>query len=534
MEITAGAGGTVQFLRLRDGNWIVNRWAVRMPRIGAPDKQTRNGKVTYSASSAVVHAVHVTGGEVTRVSKRDTVLYEPTGNALRVQALTRDTLMKAAGAILSLQGSDYMGIADSMGRIVLRPVLEGRYHARLSTPLMDSLGAAPVERDIEVRSDTHVDSLQLPSARDVLQKACPADSLRHGEGLLRGTVRDEHARAVPQVAVTLTWQSGFGSSSVDQVTWRESTLGVLTDNRGGWRFCGVPRNVPLTVRVTSDSGDDSRKAHLEADEPMGAVDLIVRRGGGSSNAQSTVRALVELVVYGTGGGPLPGTTLVISPPNGGSRTVVTGESGRALIPDIVPGMLRVSAKRVGFKPGQVAVRVEAGRNTVPIMLSQAATPSLDTVRVVGGKRVSARLDEFETRYVNKSATASFSRDDIEKANPVDTWQLLSRVPSIKMMPSGANGGLFPVSNRGMKVRGEGGIVPCFMLVMIDGVIMSGDGDQFGNFDLMRLPPPDQIFGIEVFAGGTSMPLKYGGSSGGAGTSVMSPTKECGMIAIWTR
>jgi hypothetical protein len=522
--IAAGAGGTVQFLRLPDGNWLVSRWAVRMPRIGPPDKATRDfGKLIYSASNEVVHAVHVTGGEVTRVTRRDTVLYAPTGNALRVQAVARDTLVRAAGAILSLQGSDYMGIADSAGRIVLRPVLEGRYRARLSTPLMDSLGAAPVERDIEVRSDTHVDSLQLPSARDVLQKACPADSLRHGEGMLRGTVRDEHAQAMRQAAVTITWQD-FAKVG-DRLLMHEMTLGVLTDNGGRWRFCGVPRNATLTVRVTSDSGGDSRKALLEADQPMGAVDLVARRGGNAATGgQSTVRALVELVVYGTGGAPLPGTTLVVSAPGGATRTVVTGESGRALIPDVVPGTMRVSAKRIGFKPGQVAVRVEAGRNTVPILLSEAATPSLDTVRIVGGKRVSARLDEFETRYMNTLASASFNRADIEKVNPVDTWQMLSRVPSVRFIPSGKTGSLLAISSRAMKIDGSTlQAVPCFMSVMVDGLMMMGEID--GHFDLAHLPPPEDIHGIEVFAGAASIPPKYNGAGN---------DKMCGLIAIWTR
>src|ERR1019366_5900352 len=281
-----------------------------------------------------------------------------------------------------------------------------------------------------------------------------------------------HAQAMRQAAVTVTWQDAFANVS-DQIAWHEKTLGVLTDNGGKWRFCGVPRNVTLTVRVTSDSGGDARKALLEADQPMGAVDLVARRGSNADGAGAgTARALVELAVYGTGGAPLPGTTLVVSAPGGASRTVVTGESGRALIPDVVPGTMRVSAKRIGFKPGQVAVRVEAGRNTVPILLSEAATPSLDTVRIVGGKRVSARLDEFETRRLNHQATASFNRADIEKVNPVDTWQMLSRVPSVRLMPNGQNGGLFPMSGRGMKV-GRVAAVPWFIAVMVDGVMMRG-------------------------------------------------------------
>ncbi|MFI5245466.1 MAG: carboxypeptidase regulatory-like domain-containing protein, partial [Gemmatimonadales bacterium] len=235
------------------------------------------------------------------------------------------------------------------------------------------------------------------------------------------------------------------------------------------------------------------------------------------------RALVELLVFGPGGAPLPGATLELAAPGGATRTVVTGPAGRALIPDVAPGLLRVRARRIGFKPGQLAVTVEAGRNTVPILLSDAVTPSLDTVRIVGGKRVTARLDEFETRYMNKLATASFNRDDILKVNPVETWQMLSRVPSVKFIPFGKTGGLFPVSARGMMVN-MSGAMPCFMSVMVDGLLMQPDPPD-SAVDLRRLPAPDEIHGIEVFAGPANIPPQYNGAGG---------DKTCGLIAIWTR
>jgi hypothetical protein len=45
------------------------------------------------------------------------------------------------------------------------------------------------------------------------------------------------------------------------------------------------------------------------------------------------------------------------------------------------------------------------------------------------------------------------------------------------------------------------------------------------FDLRDLPPPQDIYGVEVFAGGSSIPVQYSGAGDG---------KLCGLIAIWTR
>src|SRR5439155_9972791 len=133
------------------------------------------------------------------------------------------------------------------------------------------LGVPPVERDVESVDGTHVDTLALPSSADLLLKACPRDSVRHGEGMLRGVTRTERAVPVPHAAVTVTWQSNVsivGMAGADRLAWSEQTLGSLTDDAGHWRICGVPRQVALVVRLVSDSGSDARKARLQADEPF--------------------------------------------------------------------------------------------------------------------------------------------------------------------------------------------------------------------------------------------------------------------------
>ena len=45
------------------------------------------------------------------------------------------------------------------------------------------------------------------------------------------------------------------------------------------------------------------------------------------------------------------------------------------------------------------------------------------------------------------------------------------------------------------------------------------------FDLRMLPPPEEVYGLEVFAGPSSIPPQYGGVGVG---------KWCGLIAVWTR
>lgn len=60
--------------------------------------------------------------------------------------------------------------------------------------------------------------------------------------------------------------------------------------------------------------------------------------------------------------------------------------------------------------------------------------------------------------------------------------------------------------------------PCVMRVVVDGLLQPSP-------DLRQLPPPDEIHGVEVFAGAASVPVQYAGIGEG---------KMCGLIAVWTR
>ncbi len=62
--------------------------------------------------------------------------------------------------------------------------------------------------------------------------------------------------------------------------------------------------------------------------------------------------------------------------------------------------------------------------------------------------------------------------------------------------------------------------------MVDGVMQTPAGfDHNGPVDLRLLPRPEEIHGVEVFAGAAMIPPQYGGVGSG---------KWCGMIAVWTR
>jgi hypothetical protein len=527
--LAANAGGRVEFLKLSSGNWIVSRWNVRMPQLESRRMADAPFQRTIMSTRPVLRAVQITGGEVTRVLRRDSLVYTAPGPVLAVQIVAPDTSIHASGATLTLEGTDYRGTADSAGRIRLTPVLAGRYRASVRTGLMDSLGMPAISGEVEARMMPRVDSLRLPSPRDVLLAACPRDSVSRGEGMLHGTVRDVRAYSIPNAAVVATWQANLsivGDVKTDHLRYTEKSLGTIADAGGGWRICGVPRETLVSVRVVSDSGGDLQRVKLTSD--FATLPLVVRRDVASANREVSAAmgtanrptALIEFSVVNEAGAPVPDASLEIRGANGDARTIVTGATGRALLPDAAPGTLTIRARRIGFKQGLIAATVEAGRNTVPIILSQTDAPTLDTVRVVGNQRLKGlgRLDGFEQRRVGSIGGHFITRQQIESQAPIYATDLLRRVLGVTLRDSA--GVTIAISGRGMKVSDIGGMlvpVPCTMRVAVDGTLKEA------GFDINSLSPND-IHGIEVYTPAT-VPPQFNGAKADS---------YCGLIMFWLR
>lgn len=507
-DVADAAGGHVEFQPLSGGGWIVSRWNLTMPRV---ERRTRvegtSGRRTIMTTSGLaVIGVEVAGGEVTRVTRRDSVVFVGNGARVTLQLVARDALVPAAGAIVSIDGTDYSGQADANGRVTIAPVLDGRYRAQASTPLMDSIGMPPLRIELESRRDAHVDSVSLPRAMDLLAFACPRDSLRTGDAMVHG-----HLGSIVRTPVAVV------------AHWTGAAAGTFTNEHGDWRICGVPRGEPLIVRAETDSAAAERRVELDASQPFANVELTIDRAPRvNASPLSAPRAMVEFIVTDVAGRSLRDAVLEIEPEGvGPTITLRTNSAGRALVPDAATGRLTIRARHVGFLPGRLIASVERGRNTVPIVLSTVMVPTLDTVRVVGGRRLAGlgRHDEFDSRRINSQSTVSFTRAQIQQRNPVDLWQMLTGIPSLRVVDSGA---VTVESNRSRDMNPDLTVKACYIAVMVDGQLRNPLG---GPFDLRLLPSPAEVYGVEVFAGPASIPLQYSGTGS---------QKWCGMIAVWTR
>jgi hypothetical protein len=381
--------------------------------------------------------------------------------------------------------------------------------------------------------------LDSAAAIALLHSTCPSASAPAGTGLLEGVVRDAETHPAGSVAVTIVWHGANDTHITDKRAAAAAlppALGTLSDSLGHWHICGAPLRTPLVVRAAGDDGFDEFAASLDDAHAVASVDFTLRTiasGGGSARAPQT-SAIVVFSVEDRNGNTLAGVTLEVTPAIGAPHKVVTDADGRAIVPALQPGRAKVNSLAIGYRPGEIFVPLDAGRNTVPMILDAVKIPTLATVRVIGDRTMLSRHQEFEARRAQHLTTVSITADDIDKRNPIETWQMLTNVASMRVTQGAGMAGVYAMSNREQPVvrnlngAGGGASVPCWYRVMIDNVLLP---DAQPDLSLV-LPNPHEVHGIEVFAGLATIPVQYNQRVTDAQGNTRSNT--CGLIVVWTK
>jgi hypothetical protein len=380
--------------------------------------------------------------------------------------------------------------------------------------------------------------LDSAAASALLHSTCASAAAPAGTGMLQGVVRDAETHPAGAVAVTIVWHAADDTHGTGKRTAAgfAPALGTLSDSAGHWHICGAPLRTPLVVRAAGDDGFDEFASSLDDAHSVASVDFALRTMafGGSAGRTQQTSAIVVFSVEDRNGFTLAGVTIEVTPAIGAPHKVVTDGDGRAIVPALEPGRAKVNSLAIGYRPGEIFVPLDVGRNTVPLILDAVKIPTLATVRVIGDRPMLARHQDFETRRAQHQATVSITADDIEKRNPVETWQMLTNVASMRVTQGAGMAGVYAMSNREQPVvrnlngSGGGASVPCWYRVMIDNVMLP---DAQPDLSIV-LPNPHEVHGIEVFAGLASIPVQYNQrvtDPQGNGRS-----NTCGLIVVWTK
>lgn len=510
------SGGRVEFLRLPEGPWMVSRWHIRMPITGPAGGVEKGYAVTMlKKGGSVLRGISVSGGAVSRVWRRGELLYTARGSGIALQLVRSDSTVLLGNAEVRLDGTDYAWRADSTGLVRAAPVLEGRYTAQIATPDMLALGAPAIEREVQIApTRTRVDTVMAPMARDIVREACGADGVKRGLGALYGTVRESAGRPAAGRAVTVSYVGSIaGLSSARAFIARES-VGMMTDDAGAWHVCDVPRGKRIAVRSNGDDGIAMADTVLSDMRWIQRIDLQVSKAATDAPVDSSV-ATLELLVHDAAGTGLSAASLELTSYNGEQRKVTTDARGRALVAAFPPGRVTLRAKRAEFMTGEVVFSAAGGRNTVPVTLNRASLPVLDTVRVIGNRRASSRMDGFETRRLRREASVSLTAEDIAKRAPGELADLLRTLSGVRLADS--SGVTVAELTRGFKLDRDANAKACLMRVVLDGVLVPLEA----GVNVVR---PGDVRGLEVFLSSSRAP---------SGLGIMATDAACGLIAIYT-
>ncbi len=198
----------------------------------------------------------------------------------------------------------------------------------------------------------------------------------------------------------------------------------------------------------------------------------------------------------------------------GSRLeVATGENGRFRIRDLPSGEYLIIVRRIGYAPFSTVVTVATGDTARPTFALEKADVSLDTIRVTAAAtEFSPMLREFEARRAS-GLGQYLTADQIRKLNFVGLSDYLNTFKSVSH------------DGRALNTRFA---FECPYQWYIDGVLIPNPDTIDG-----KLPPPSDVYGLEVYSAAGTIPLQYAGFGAGNGNKRRGGS-FCGVILLWTK
>jgi hypothetical protein len=510
LQEDAGAGGQMDFVRIRNGGFATSRWNIRMPVVlievgGRPSTRERLAEV------------RVAGGELLAVTLQDDTLWVRPGIVL-VGIITDSTSgARVPLARVALSGTENRTTADSRGRFELRDVLPGEYTLEVRTASLDSMNAVH-NTTVTVESDPRPLAIRVAKADELAKSLCAFDrtyarnALR---GIILGTSRLLGDSLPPtNVLVAAEWDETEYKVENNQPSnrrvrrWKE----VRTDSKGAFRLCGLPTNTAIRVQAAGDSAEAAtisvRIAEGRLFERAELVfDHVVARSAvfaGTVLVDSTQQPIPDVEVA------LPGL----------KRSMLTNDQGRFRFADVPAGEHQVVARRVGYGPLDAKLTFTPGQ-TQSRKIFMAKVPILDVVDVTAS-RLPLEFEENRRLGLGHFMT----RAELAKLEHASLPGALATMPSISVTPV-----LDPFTGKTVTAVGtrrtvkEAGMAPnfgCLSVVYIDKMIVQSGRAGDPLFDLKTLQP-DDVEAIQWFASALQVPNEYN-----------SRESKCGVLVIHTR
>jgi hypothetical protein len=273
--VTQYGSGTMSFVRLPNGLWLIPRWSISLPlpdSIPAPSRSRRPGP------PPAPRLLRVEGGEVVVARQgEDTIYARP---LVRVSGRLLDSVSGRGipDARLTAVGTDLLLRTDRAGHYALGEMIAGLYRGEISTGSLDSIGAA-FPAMLSVSDSVAPADVRVPTAASFAVTICRGAPTyaANAKGMIFGQVTlPGEIPAARGVNVTATWQEPVRRGN-DIVGHRPVSLMVRTDSAGTYRLCGLPDNIAVVVIGESAQGRSAEvTARLDSLSPYIRIDLAIR------------------------------------------------------------------------------------------------------------------------------------------------------------------------------------------------------------------------------------------------------------------
>ena len=228
--------------------------------------------------------------------------------------------------------------------------------------------------------------------------------------------------------------------------------------------------------------------------------------------------------------PIPGAEIVVSE---FALGVVTDSAGNFLLPRVPAGRRIVLVRKFGFNPISEVVPFAASETVEREFTLIQAVTRLSTVEVKGRAAVTGKLAEFDERRRAGSGGHFITDSILVKNQDRRMAEIFAMVPGAHVVqglgdaawvgtsrgPSSLTRGRSGLSEMDRR-RGASGAI-CYAAVVLDGAfVYQGLGEQLWDINSIS---PGSIAGIEYYADGATIPVKYNGTR-----------NTCGLVVIWTK
>lgn len=417
-----------------------------------------------------------------------------------------------SGAIIRLDSSSQVTMADDNGRFRLDSIPPGPHHLRVEHPMLDTLGVAlrsPVENFRPGAPIVVV--MATPSAETLIRMVCTPAWRARGPAAFFGRVREADT-GTPAVGakVSLVWYEIDVSGGLRRAPRvREATVGA----DGTYRICGLPAQLEGRVQVMSgpltsgeisvEFGTDLLFVRNMSIAPASAV--VATRDSGVAGVRVLGSARLTGRVLNASGQPISGARVQL---DGTPRTAVTRQNGEFLLDSLPPGTQSVTVRHLGYAPVEEAVDLASAEpSSVTIRMSDYV-PVLETVRVTAARERALDVVGYARR--KRSGLGHYLEGDQINTHALHFSDVLRTVPGIRVQTAGM-GRQVVTSTRG--VNG------CVMF-WVDGTpwqsMEPGDIDDFVK--------PHELGAIEVYSP-TNTPAEFQNPQSSSCTTVIGWTSR---------